>query len=107
MEIERTDDGDTTELKVVGELNIFGAAEAYGFLTRVLSEQRDLRVNLAQVSEVDSSGVQLLLAAKRAAEKHGHSFELVAHSEAMLEVMELLQLSHVFGDPLVMPAQAA
>lgn len=107
MEIERTDDGSVTELKVVGDLTIFGAADAYGYLTRALSERRDLRINLAQITEVDSSGVQVLLAAKRAVEKHGHSFELVAHSEAMLEVMELLQLSQVFGDPLVMPAQAA
>lgn len=107
MEIERMDDGGVTELKVAGELTIFGAADAYGFLTRALSEDRDLRINLAQVTEVDSSGVQLLLAAKRAAEMRGHGFELVAHSAAMLEVMELLQLSHVFGDPVVMPAQAA
>lgn len=107
MEIERTDDGDVTELTVVGELTIFGAADAYGFLTRALSERRDLRINLARTTEVDSSGVQVLLAAKRAAEAHGHGFELVAHSAAMLEVMELLQLSHVFGDPVVMPARAA
>ncbi|MCQ9379127.1 lipid asymmetry maintenance protein MlaB [Methyloversatilis sp. XJ19-49] len=107
MEIERTDDGGVTELKVAGELTIFGAADAYGILTRALSEERDLRINLAQVTEVDSSGVQVLLAAKRAAEAHGHGFELVAHSAAMLEVMELLQLSHVFGDPVVMPAQPA
>lgn len=107
MEIERTDDDGVTELKMVGELTIFGAADAYGFLTRVLSEKRDLRINLARTIEVDSSGVQLLLAAKRAAETHGRGFELVAHSAAMLDVMELLQLNVVFGDPVVMPAPAA
>jgi anti-sigma B factor antagonist len=107
MEIERTDDGNVTELKVVGELTIFGAADAYGYLTRALSERRDLRINLARTTEVDSSGVQLLLAAKRAAETHGRGFELVAHSAAMLDVMELLQLSQLFGDPVVMPALSA
>lgn len=107
MEIERTDNADVIELKVVGELTIFGAADAYGLLTQVLSERRDLRINLAQTTEVDSSGVQLLLAAKRAAEAQGRSLEVVAHSEAMVEVMELLRLSHVFGDPDLTPAHAA
>jgi anti-anti-sigma factor len=107
MEIERSDDGATIELAVIGELTIFAAAEAYGMLTRVLSEKRDLRIHLGRVTEIDSSGVQILLAAKRAAEKQGHAFSLVAHSEAVLEVMDLMQLSPVFGDPVVVPAQAA
>lgn len=107
MEIERTDDGDVAVLKVVGELNIYGAADAYGVLTGALSEGRDLRVDLAQVSEVDSSGVQLLMAARRAAEAHGHRLELVRHGEAVLEVIELLRLDHVFGDLLVTPAPPA
>ncbi|MBU0602615.1 MAG: STAS domain-containing protein [Gammaproteobacteria bacterium] len=105
MNIDRKDEaGGPIELSVQGELTIFGAADAYGVLTRVLSEKRDLRVNLSRVSELDSSGVQLLLAAKNAAQRHGQRFELVAHSPAVLDVMDLLQLGPVFGDPVVVPA---
>jgi anti-anti-sigma factor len=105
MEIERKDeDGGPVELAVRGELTIYGAAEAYGVLDGVLAEGRDLRVNLSQVTELDSTGVQLLLAAKSAVEGKNRRFELVAHSPAVLEVMDLLQLSPVFGDPVVVPA---
>lgn len=107
MEIERKDDGGTVELAIVGDLTIFAAAEVYGRLTRVLSERKDLRIHLGQVSELDSSGVQILLAAKRAAERQGVSFSLVAHSEAVLDVMDLMQIGPIFGDPVVVPAQAA
>lgn len=105
MEIERKDeDGGPVELAVRGELTIYGAAEAYGVLDSVLAEGRDLRVNLSQVSELDSSGVQLLLAAKNAMQGQGRNFELVAHSQAVLDVLDLLQLSPVFGDPVIVPA---
>lgn len=107
MEIERKDDGSMVELAVIGEFTIFGAAEAFGLLTRVLSEKKDVRIHLGQVSELDSSGVQILLAAKRAVERQGQRFSLVAHSAAVLEVMDLMQLSSIFGDPVVVPAQAA
>uniref|UniRef100_UPI00051C7B7F STAS domain-containing protein n=1 Tax=Aeromonas finlandensis TaxID=1543375 RepID=UPI00051C7B7F len=51
------------------------------------------------VSEIDSAGLQLLLVAKKTALQQGSSLALVWHSNAVLELLELCQLSAFFGDP--------
>lgn len=97
MTIERFDAHDAIELTVRGELDIHAVADACALLTRTLSARRDLRIDLSRVSGLDSAGVQILLAARRAAEHGGCRFELVSPSAEVREVMELLQLGALFG----------
>jgi anti-anti-sigma regulatory factor len=66
-----------------------------------------LVVNLAAVTELDTCGLQLLMLAKRTATKLGCELQLVAHSPAVLEVFELLNVAAFFGDHLVIPPSAA
>jgi anti-anti-sigma regulatory factor len=66
-----------------------------------------LVVNLAAVTELDTCGLQLLMLAKRSAAKLGGELQLVAHSPAVLEVFELLNVAAFFGDHLVIPPSTA
>jgi anti-sigma B factor antagonist len=94
-------------LFIEGEMNIYRAAELKDTLLGKLRPAGTLEVDLAGVSELDSAGVQVLLLAKRSAQAIGCTLRLVAHSPAVLEVFELLDLSAQFGDPLVMAPHAA
>ena len=94
-------------LRLDGELTIYRAAELKPLILAPLGEAQVLEVDLAGVSEIDSAGVQLLMLAKREAQARGGELHLVAHSPAVLDVFELLDLAAFFGDPLVMPAPAA
>jgi len=107
MDIRRQEDEHTIELVISGELTIFCAAEFHGVLQAALSGNRALRLHLGGVTEVDASALQLLLAAKRSAAAHGQGFSLHGHSDAVLEAMDLMQISPVFGDPVVVPAQTS
>lgn len=96
-------------LCIEGEMSIYRAEELKQALlaaverTLLASVQRTpvLEVNLAAVTELDTAGVQLLMLAKESAQARSSELRLVAHSQAVVEVFELLNLGSYFGDPLV------
>ena len=81
------------------EITIYTVSELKEALSPLLHQGRELELNLAAVSEIDSAGLQLLLAAKKTALLQGTSLALVWHSHVVLELLELYQLSAFFGDP--------
>lgn len=95
-----------TVLAIEGELTIYRAAELGELLKTALAAGGDLELNLAGVTEMDSAGVQLLMAARKSALAGQRRLRLVEHSPAVIEVFEVLDLAAHFGDPLLMPAAA-
>lgn len=97
-------------LSLSGELTIFRAAELKDELLQALTRAGQtggvLELDLSQVSELDTAGLQLLMLLKKTARPRGCELRLLAHSPAVLEVFELLNVAAYFGDPLVMPVSA-
>ena len=91
-------------LCIEGELTIVRAAALHAELLMLLQDERNLDIDLSAVSEVDSAGLQLLLLAKRTALAHGSELRLLGHSPAVLELLQLFNLSHYFGDPQLIVA---
>jgi len=104
MEINQQINEGKCQLEIIGEMSIYEAAELKEQLLNALEDCQDLEINLAQVSEIDTVGFQLLVLAKREAEQAEKTLQLVAHSEAALEVIETYRMADYFGDPLVIPA---
>jgi len=92
---------DAVVLRIEGELTIYRAVELKQVLLAAVAANEAVEVDLSQVSEFDSAGLQLLLLAKREAGATGRSLRLVDHSPAVVEVLELFDLAAHFGDPLV------
>ncbi|WP_018151817.1 STAS domain-containing protein [Leeia oryzae] len=88
-------------LQLSGEVNIFTAAAIREQLLARLETSPRLEIDLAEVSEIDTAGLQLLLAAKLTCQSKGGDLTLVHHSAPVLDVMDLCNLTHVFGDPVV------
>lgn len=90
-------------LRIDGELNIYRAAELKPVLLAPLADGNVLEVDLSGVTDLDTAGVQLLMLAKKTAQALSGELRLVAHSPIVVDVLELLNLSSWFGDPLVIP----
>jgi len=88
-------------LRIEGELTIFRAAELKPLL---LADPLPLVIDLSGVTDIDTAGVQLLMLAKNTALAQQRELRLVAHSPAVMDVFELLNLAEYFGDPLDAPA---
>ncbi len=91
-------------LRIEGELTIFRAAELKPVL---LATPPVAVIDLSGVTEIDTAGVQLLMLAKKTAQAQQRDVKLVAHSPAVIEVFELLNVAAYFGDHLVMESRTA
>jgi anti-anti-sigma factor len=105
LETQSTDTGLLARL--AGDLNIYRAAEFQQALSSLLEQPESLELDLSGVSEIDSSGVQLLLLLRRERENTGYQTRFVNHSDAVLDVFQLMDLAGHFNDPIVYPRNRA
>ena len=96
-----------TTLRIEGDMNIYRAAELKEVLLAPLASASTLEVDLSGVTEIDTSGLQLLMLAKKTAQAAGGELRLTGHSAAVVDVFELLNLGALFGDPLVIAPRAS
>lgn len=89
-------------LAIEGELTIYCAAEMKPRIGGLLDEVAEAaasqgEIDLAQVSEIDSAGLQLLLLARREAAARGIALELRNPSQAVIDCLALCDLTAEFG----------
>ena len=106
MELNSERHGNRLRLHAAGEMTIYSAAELKPTLLGALGQSEEIEIDLSGVSELDTSGAQLLMLMKREAMAAGKGLTLSGHSPAVLEVFEVLGLGGWFGDPQLLPADA-
>jgi len=85
----------TQALRLEGEMTIYRAAELKQQMQPLFEDggaERVDAIDLSGVTEIDCSGVQLLLLARRAAATAGRSLRLADASAPVAEVFALLNL---------------
>ena len=85
-------------------MSIYCAADLKQELMQKIATSEAAEIDLSKVSMIDTAGLQLLLLAKKEAVRLGKGFSIVAHSEAAIEVIDLCNLSHFFGDQVFIPS---
>lgn len=94
-----------TRLAIQGELSIFTAADLRQQLLDAIHAGQEVEVDLSQVSEIDSAGMQLMVAAKQEAAGRNQLLHFTNHSQAVFEALELCNLSSHLGDPLLIHSE--
>jgi anti-sigma B factor antagonist len=85
-----------------GELTIYTAAAEKQTLQNFLETDDELELNLSKVSELDSAGLQVLILMKQEAARRRKKLSYVMHSKAVLDVLEMANMTTVFGDQIVL-----
>lgn len=101
MTINSTVQHNRRSVSISGPLTIYEAAESKSALLGELDADHVLDVDLSEVSELDTAGLQLLLMLKLEAQRTEKRLHFVGHSRAVLRVIDLYNLAGVFGDPVV------
>ncbi|MEO5338035.1 MAG: STAS domain-containing protein [Magnetospirillum sp. WYHS-4] len=94
-EIRRQDDG-TSIVALSGDVDLESSGEMRQVLLENLAHARHLRVDMAQVTVIDSSGVAGLIEAYQTARKKGKSFSLARVPNVVARVLKLAKLDTVF-----------
>jgi anti-anti-sigma factor len=95
---------EVARLALEEDLTIYNAVEIKRRLLEAVRTPRALELDLSQVGEMDTAGFQVLILAKRESQRLGHDLRLVAHSQAVRDVLDIYNMLAYFGDPLVIPA---
>lgn len=90
-----------------GELSIYTAMEQKEQLLQILQQADTAELDLSRVTLLDTAGLQLLLLARQEAQRLGKSFGIVGHSPAVVEVLDLCNLTGHFGDQVFIPSTAS
>lgn len=87
------------------DLTIYHAEALKDALMATLGHGATIELDLSQITEIDTAGIQLLILLKRESQHLGLQLDIVAHSPVVRELIEFYNLAAYFGDPLVIPAQ--
>jgi anti-anti-sigma factor len=79
-------------LGFTGEMNIYAAAELQLQVQQALLAEGPIAVDLSEVSEIDSVGIQQLLLLQRECFQTQRALRITAQSAAVEEVFHLLNL---------------
>lgn len=93
------------KIALSGEIGIYNINELKQGLLDAFCESESMEVDLSKVSELDTSVVQVLLCARKDADRQGKQLQLKNHSNAVIQVFDLYNLGSVFGDPVVLSAR--
>ena len=88
-----------TRIDITGALDIYNAAEQRQHLLDALGAGKEVEIDLSQVSEIDSAGVQLMIAAKREAAAQDKTLSFTGQSQTVCDVLEPCNLAGSLGDP--------
>ena len=89
---------DSVYLLINGDMTIYTASDQKQQLLDYLRSTKQAQIDLSGVTEIDSAGIQLLMFLKQEALLGNIQLALIHHSKAVVEVLELLNLSKFFGD---------
>ena len=94
-------------MSITKDMTIYHAEALKNELMLTIDRGSIIELDLSQVVEIDTSGIQLLMLAKRECQHHGQTLRIVAHSPSVHELIDFYNIAAFFGDPLLITARDA
>jgi len=101
MELIKKSDSNKCRISIHGDLTIYQAHELKEELLAELDQHQELEINLSEVNEIDTAGIQILMLTKLESSRAHKTLHLVAHNRLVLEVIDLFNLAEFFSDPMI------
>ncbi len=96
LEIQTESAGETVTVAAFGEVDLEVSPDFWTAIEGAIAITQRLRIRLADVSYIDSSGIATLVKALRHAQKYKVDFALIDPSDQVRAVIELAQLDRLF-----------
>jgi anti-anti-sigma factor len=100
LDVVTTREGSTTTVVLTGEVDLLTAVRLDRELVAVLDAEPEwLRLDLVDVAFMDTSGVAILLKARRRALEVGCRFTVKSASPTIQRLLEITGLASLLGEP--------
>lgn len=96
---ELNSDAAAARIELAGSLTIYQVSDARAALLEVLATApaREWQIGLARIDELDTAGVQLLLAAQRYLATSGGDLQVCDAAQAVRELLDLLRVTQLYS----------
>ncbi|MDH5613047.1 MAG: STAS domain-containing protein [Gammaproteobacteria bacterium] len=104
MTIKTESEAGICKVVIENDMTIYDVAEQKKQLIKSLKKLKKnelMEIDLSNVNEMDTAGLQVLILLKKTAVKENKIVLLVAHSPASLDVIDHYNLAAYFGDPVI------
>ena len=96
IQVAVAEEGGHHVVRVTGEVDLDSSPELWEQIHAALRQGQQVKVDLREVSYIDSSGVAILIKGLKHASKNGTAYRLVDPSPRVMAVLELAQLPQLF-----------
>jgi anti-anti-sigma factor len=93
-----------TLILIQDEMTIYNVLEHKNKLYPYLKNENGLQIDLSNVSEIDSAGMQLLIFLKYQSQIEKKEITFTEHSESVKEVINIFNFSSFFDIPVISSA---
>lgn len=83
------------------KMSINEALDLRSLFSETLMEYDQIEVNLSKVTDLDSSGLQLMISLKNDALEQGKNVIFTEHSTDVIDSLDLFNMAKLFGDPVI------
>ncbi len=83
-------------------MTIYEATELHTSFLATLADYEQIEVDLSNVVEIDSAGLQLMVAFKNDANRQKKSMSFTSHSREVIELFDMFNMTRFFGDQVVL-----
>lgn len=94
------------QLSVVGDMTIYTASEDHKKLVEVTKDSDQFNVDLSKVEDIDTSGVQNLIALKNWADSNNKKLTFGKPSDSVVETLSLLNVMEKLDIPSANDSEA-
>lgn len=98
MQISVTKSGDDVQARLTGSLEASTSGESLDHLLQVLRSGRKVSMDAHGLTEIDTSGIQILLALRKEARLTGRDLRVTHPSKSVLDVFRLIGLENFFEE---------
>jgi len=83
---------------IFGEMTIYDAEFIRVCLISILKENNGVEIDLSEVTDIDTTGIQIMYAIQNEAKNIQKKFRWINHSESILNTINLLNLGNSLGE---------
>jgi anti-sigma B factor antagonist len=97
--VDSVAEGERLTVRVAGDIDLSTADKLAEALEEAVSRSREVRVDLTQVTFLDSTGIRALVQGYRAAQTRGSAFYVVGAQQWVAKVLEVTGVGPLLAPP--------
>ncbi|MBK8394490.1 MAG: STAS domain-containing protein [Leptospiraceae bacterium] len=105
IEIKITNQTNHCKISLVGRCTIYTVSKLKESFIEVIAANQNILIDLEKVTDFDTAGLQLFIAAKNMGTRENKKIKFISHPVCIIALFDLYGLTSFFGDKIILTAE--